>query len=331
MNKIYPEKLKVGDEVRIIAPARSLGIISNNLREIADRRFRDLGLKVSFGKHVEEKDEFDSSGIESRIEDLHEAFADKNIKAIFTVIGGYNSNQLLKHIDWQLIKNNPKILCGYSDITILNNAIYAKTGLISYYGPHYSTFGQEKHFDYSLDYYKKCLLSDEPFEIKPSENWSDDLWFKDQNNCALIPNEGWLIINEGEATGTILGGNLCTFNLLQGTEFFPDISGSLLFMEDDDLPKENSAVEFDRNLQSLIQQPNFEKVQGLVIGRFQTASQMTNEKIKQIIKSKKELANMPIIANVDFGHTDPKITLPIGGEIQIKADFQNPQIYITKH
>jgi len=331
MNKIYSEKLKVGDDIRIIAPSRSLGIISNNLREIANRRFKDLGLQVSFGRHVEEKDEFYSSGIESRVEDLHEAFADKNIKAIFTVIGGYNSNQLLKHIDWQLLKNNPKMLCGYSDITILNNAVYAKTGLVSYYGPHYSTFGQEKYFEYTLDYCKKCLFSDEPFEIKPSENWSDDFWFKDQNNRVLIPNASWLIVNEGEANGTVLGGNLCTFNLLQGTDFFPDISGSILFLEDDDLPKENSAVEFDRNLQSLIQQQNFEKVQGLVIGRFQKASQITNEKIKQIIKSKKELASMPIIANVDFGHTDPKITLPIGGEIQIKADFQNPQIYITKH
>ena len=331
MNKIYSEKLKVGDDIRIIAPSRSLGIISNNLREIANRRFKDLGLQVSFGRHVEEKDEFYSSGIESRVEDLHEAFADKNIKAIFTVIGGYNSNQLLKHIDWQLLKNNPKMLCGYSDITILNNAVYAKTGLVSYYGPHYSTFGQEKYFEYTLDYCKKCLFSDEPFEIKPSENWSDDFWFKDQNNRVLIPNASWLIVNEGEANGTVLGGNLCTFNLLQGTDFFPDISGSILFLEDDDLPKENSAVEFDRNLQSLIQQQNFEKVQGLVIGRFQKASQITNEKIKQIIKSKKELASMPIIANVDFGHTDPKITLPIGGETRIKADFQNPQIKIDKH
>ncbi len=331
MSKIYPEKLKAGDEVRIIAPARSLGIISNNLRETANRRLKELGLKISFGKHVEEKDEFNSSSIESRIEDLHEAFADKNVKAIFTVIGGYNSNQLLKYIDWQLVKNNPKILCGYSDITILNNAVYVKTGLISYYGPHYSTFGQEKHFDYTSDFCKKCLFSDESFEIKPSKSWSDDLWFKDQNNRTLIPNEGWMVVNEGEADGIILGGNLCTFSLLQGTEFFPDLNDSILFLEDDDLPKENSAMEFDRNLQSLIQQPNFEKVQGLVIGRFQKASQITNEKIKQIIKSKKELANMPIIANVDFGHTDPKITLPIGGEIQIKGDFQNSQINIAKH
>ncbi len=331
MNKIYSSKLKTGDEVRVIAPSRSLGIISGGLRQIANNRFNDLGLKISFGRNVEEKDEFDSTTIESRIEDLHQAFADKNVKAIFTVIGGYNSNQLLRHVDWQLIKDNPKILCGYSDITILNNSIFAKTGLVSYYGPHYSTFGQEKYFDYTLDYCKKCLFSNEPFKIEPSKDWSDDLWFKNQNERALIPNQGQLVINQGKASGTILGGNLCTFNLLQGTEYFPDLTDSILFLEDDDLPKESSAVEFDRNLQSLIQLPNFGKVRGLVIGRFQKASQMSDNKIKQIITSKPDFKNIPVIANVDFGHTDPKITLPIGGEVEITANSKESKINIIKH
>lgn len=331
MNRIYPEKLKAGDEIRIIAPSRSLAIISDGLRKIADDRLIGLGLKLSFGRHVGEKDKFDSSNIESRIEDLHEAFADKNVKAIFTVIGGYNSNQLLKHVDWQLIKDNPKILCGYSDITILNNAIYAKTGLISYYGPHYSTFGQDKNFDYTLDYCKKCLFSSEPFEIKPSETWSDDLWFKDQSARTFIANEGWLVLNEGEAGGTILGGNLCTFNLLQGTEYFPDLTNSIILLEDDDLPKEYSDAEFDRNLQSVIQQHNFDKVKGLVMGRFQKASQMTNDKLRRIIASKTELKSMPIIANVNFGHTDPKITFPIGGELKIQVNANNSRMTVVSH
>ncbi|MBI5356646.1 LD-carboxypeptidase [Candidatus Collierbacteria bacterium] len=106
---MYPRKLKAGDEVRIIAPSRSLSIITKRSREIADKRFADLGLKLSFGKHVEEIDDFASTSIQSRIEDLHQAFGDKNVKAIITVIGGFNSNQLLKYIDWDLIKDNPKI------------------------------------------------------------------------------------------------------------------------------------------------------------------------------------------------------------------------------
>jgi len=187
MDKIFPNKLNVGDEVRVIAPAKSLAIISKETREIANKRIEELGLKISFGKHVDEMDDFASSSVESRIEDLHEAFSDKNVKAVFTVIGGFNSNQLLKYIDWDLIKKNPKIICGYSDITALNDSIFVKTGLVTYSAPQYSTFGQKLYFDYTLDYFKKCLFKNDPFEVKPSESWSDDKWYKDQDNRKLIP------------------------------------------------------------------------------------------------------------------------------------------------
>jgi muramoyltetrapeptide carboxypeptidase LdcA involved in peptidoglycan recycling len=328
MKKIYPEKLKAGDEVRIIAPSRSMSIISKESREIANKRFADLGLKLSFGKHIEESDEFVSSSIKSRIEDFHDAFADKNVKAVLTVIGGFNSSQLLRYLDWDLIKNNPKILCGFSDITALNNAIFAKTGLVSYSGPHYSTFGQELYFDYTLDYFKKCLLLGTPFEIKPSDNWSDDAWYKNQKDRNLIKNNGFLIINEGKASGTILGANLCTFNLLQGTEYFPDLKDSVLFIEDDE---ESQRHHFDRDLQSLIHLPDFKKVKGIVIGRFQKASEMPDDILIKIIKTKKELDDLPIIANVDFGHTDPKITFPVGGEVNLEVENGKIKLEITKH
>ena len=326
--KIYPAKLKAGDEVRIIAPSRSLAIISEEVRRIANKRFSDLGLKISFGKHVEEKDEFLSSSIESRIEDLHDAFQDKNVKAIITVIGGFNSNQLLRYIDWNLIRNNPKIFCGYSDITALSNAIFTKTGLISYSGPHYSTFGQELYFDYTLEYFKKCIFSEDPFEITPSELWSDDAWYENQKDRILIKNEGFLVINEGSAFGTIIGGNLGTLNLLQGTEYFPTLENSILFLEDD---YESLPHTFDRDLQSLIHLPSFSGVKGIVIGRFQKASKMTNDLLIKIIKTKKELDNIPIIANLDFGHTDPKITFPIGGEANLIVKERKVKLELTKH
>jgi len=329
MEKIYPEKLKAGDEVRIIAPSRSMAIVSKECREIAKKRFTDLGLKLSFGKHIEESDDFVSSSIESRIEDFHEAFTNKNVKAILTVIGGFNCNQLLRYLDWDLIKNNPKIFCGYSDITAFNNAIFAKTGLVSYSGPHYSTFGQELYFDYTLDYFKKCLLTVEPFEIKPSDNWSDDAWYKNQKDRNLIKNNGFLVINEGKASGTILGANLCTFNLLQGTEYFPEFpKNTVLFIEDDEM---SNAVTFDRDLQSMIHQPGFENIKGIVIGRFQKVSQVADNLLIQIIKTKKELDNLPVIANVDFGHTDPKITFPIGGEVNLEVENGKIKLEIIKH
>jgi len=328
MKKIYPRKLKAGDEVRVIAPVRSLAIISKESQEIANKRFGDLGLKLSFGEHVDEIDEFASTTIESRIEDFHQAFSDTNVKAVITVIGGFNSNQLLKYINWNLIQNNPKIFCGFSDVTALNNAIFAKTGLANYSGPHYSTFGQELYFDYTLEYFKKCLFSEEPFDLKPSDNWSDDPWYKDQKDRNLIKNPGWLVVNEGKSEGTLLGANLCTFNLLQGTEYMPDLRDSILFLEDDE---ESKPHHFDRDLQSVLHLPNFSKVKGLVIGRFQRVSEIDNNKLIKIIKTKQELNGIPVIANVDFGHTDPKITFPVGGEVSIEVISDNSKITIVKH
>lgn len=332
MKTLYPEKLKNRDEVRVIAPSRTMAIISKETREIAGNRFAELGLKLSFGKHVDEKDGFFSSSIEARIEDLHDAFLDKNVKAVITAIGGFNSNQLLKYINWKFIKDNPKIFCGYSDITILNNAILQKVGLVNYYGPHYSTFGQKMYFDYTLDYFKKCLMQNNNFEVLQSDEWTDDQWYLDQNARNPIKNGGWKTINEGLAQGTIIGGNLCTLNLLQGTEYFPELKkNTILFLEDDEMPKNLSAVEFDRNLQSLICQPGFENVLGLVIGRFQIVSDMPNEKIERIIKGKKELSNLPVICGVDFGHTSPIITFPVGGEAIIEAKNGKAKIEIIKH
>ena len=329
MNKVFPQKLKVGDKIAVIAPSRSMGIINQGTREIANQRFKELGLELIFSKHIEEMDIFLSSSIESRIEDLHEAFRNPEIKGIVSIIGGFNSNQLLRYIDWELIRKNPKVFLGYSDITALQNAIFTKTGLVTYSGPAYSTFGQKLYFEYTLEYFKKCLFEDETFKIKPSEIWTnDDLWWENQDERNPIPNPGPYVINEGEAEGTILGTNLCTFNLLQGTEYFPDLKDSILFIEDD----ENATPElFDRDLQSLIHQPSFSGVRGLVIGRFEIKSKITKEKLTAIIKSKKELTQIPVVADADFGHTQPMIIFSIGGEAKISALTGEVKIVITKH
>ena len=328
MKSIFPPKLKKGDKIMVIAPSDFLSLISEEIKQIANKRFEAMGLELSFAKNVNELDEFDSSSIESRVSDLHAAFSDESVKGIFAVIGGMNCNQLLRYLDWGLIKNNPKVFVGYSDTTALQNAIYAKTGLVTYSGPAYSTFGQKLHFDYTLEYFKKCLLGDEEFNILPSESWSDDRWYSDQDNRNLIKNEGWMAINEGEATGTILGANICTFNLLQGTEYFPDISDTILFLEDD---SESQLGNFDRDLQSLIHLPDFNKVKGIVIGRFQKSSNVKIEHLIKVIKSKKELNHLPVLANVDFGHTSPMITFPIGGEVELVVSKTKSTLKIVRH
>jgi muramoyltetrapeptide carboxypeptidase len=320
---VFPEKLKFGDEVRVIAPAKSLKTTFNEERMfLAIKRLKEIGLVVSFGKYINEVNEFESTTIEHRLEDLHDAFADKKVKAILTVMGGTTSNQLLKYIDYELIKNNPKILCGLSDITALANAIYTKTGLVTYSGPHFTLFGASKAVEYTIEYFKKCLFSDEPFEVASAQSYCDKRW-----DTKEIPNGGYWVINNGSMHGKILGGNLLTFKFLQGTDFAPDLAGSILFLEDN---SKESFRAFENQLQSLINQNGFSGVRGLVIGRFQKDSLMTRELLTTIIKTKRELQNIPVIANVDFGHTTPMITFPIGGEVEILLD-NKIEFKILKH
>ena len=324
MNTIIPNKLKAGDEIRIIAPARGLKIIGQDTRRIAKERFEAMGLKVSFASNTND-DNWDMTGstsIEKRINDIHEAFTDKNVKAIFTIIGGTNSNQLLPYLDYQLIKNNPKIICGFSDITALLNSIYAKTGLATFLGPHYSSIGMLKGCEYTIENLKNMIFGERINKIIPSSEWSDDLWFLDQENRNFIVNEGYWNIKSGSAKGTIIGGNLGTFNLLLGTQYRPDFKeNTILFIED---TEGSEILDFERNLQALLYQPDFKNVKALVIGRFQKGSKVTREQLEFIINSKAELTNLPIIANVDFGHTTPLLTIPIGGY----ACIENEQLTI---
>ncbi len=327
---MIPDKLRDGDEIRVVAPARSLAMpwISKELQEIAKKRFKDIGFNLTFSKNIMEINEFNSSSIKSRVEDLHEAFRDKKVKAIITVIGGYNSIEIIPFLDYDLIKRNPKILCGYSDITALQNAIYAKTGLVTYSGPHYFDFGDLKGFDYTLEYFKKCLMQEDAYEVRPSKKWSNDKWGKDQENRNFEENKGYTVINEGTCRGKIIGGNLCTLQLLQGTDFWPNLKDSVLFIEDD---SESNLDMFNRDLHSLSLNSQFNGVRGIVLGRFQPDSQITIESLKKIVQQNKKLSNIPFIADADFGHTSPRATFPIGGSTRIKAAKGFVQIEITEH
>lgn len=327
-NRIIPKKLKSGCKVAVIAPSSSLSIISKEVRDIAMERLDALGLRVDFSQHSEELDELNSSQIQSRVDDFNEAFLNKDISAIFTAIGGYGANQLLKHIDYNAIRNNPKILCGFSDITVLQNAIFAKTGLVTYSGPHFSSFGMKKGIDYTMDYFKKCLFSSEPFEVRPSPTWSDDLWFEDQEHRKFIRNSGYRIINDGKAEGPILGGNLGVFNLLRGTEFIPNLRKSVLFLEDEESSQPRI---FNRDLQALIQLPEFKLVSAIVVGRFQKASNMHGKLLSKILSAHEELKHIPIISNADFGHTTPLITYPIGGKAKLSTEKGRVRLVITEH
>ena len=324
-----PPKLRRGDTVRVIAPSQSAAIIGEATGRVADRRLAELGLEVTFGEHVGERDALGSSSVASRLDDLHAAFADPEVAGVLTVIGGYSSNQLLPRIDWELIRANPKVFCGYSDITALHNAMLARAGLVTYSGPHWSTFGMERHFEPTLRAFEECVFKDGPLDLEPAAEWSDDAWYLDQDNRDLRPNQGWWVLAEGQASGPIVGGNLCTLNLLQGTPLMPSLEGAVLFVEDD---FESKPHHFDRNLTSLLQQRDAAGIAGLAIGRFQKATGMTRELLELIVRSKPALAGLPVIANLDFGHTDPLTTFPIGGTVDLLATTgPGSRVRITRH
>lgn len=310
---MIPEKLKRGDEIRVIAPSRSLSIVRQDIFDEAVRFLTNEGFRVTFAKNSRELDEFNSSNVESRVNDLHEAFLDDNVKAILTCIGGFNVNQILDKIDYSIIAAHPKILCGYSDITALLNAIHAKTGLVTYHGPHFSTFGFEINREYTKNYFLDCVLSDDVVNVTPSAQA-----------------EKYHVIQPGNCEGEIIGGNLCTLNLLQGTTYMPDITNKILFLEDDNIMGDFFRYEFDRNLQSLLQLPNANTMKGIVFGRFDDSCGLSVDVITKIVKNKIR-SDIPVLYNVDFGHVFPFITFPIGGTSTISAQSDDVKISIKVH
>ncbi len=328
VHRRFPRRLRRGDTVRVVAPARSRALVlEHDHSAIIHKRFAEMGLTLTYGAHVDERDDFDTSSIASRVEDLHHAFADAGVAAIMTAIGGFSSNELLPLLDWELIANHPKILCGFSDITALQNAILTKTGLVTYSGPHWSSFGMREHFEQTQQWFIDALFNSAPVEVRAATTWTDDLWFIDQDRRAPSPGEGWWPLQHGSAEGTVVGGNLCTLNLLQGTEFMPSLRGALLVLEDDST---TNPVTFARDLTSLLQLPDADGLLGVAIGRFQRDSQMTRNLLQQIIASQPRLAGLPVLANAEFGHTYPMATIPIGGTMALTAAAQS-SITITEH
>lgn len=329
MEVVRPRKLVAGDQVRVIAPARSRAmVIEHDFTGTINRRFAELGLRLSYGAHVDERDRRDSSTISSRVADLHAAFADPDVAGVLTVIGGYNSNELLPHLDWELIRANPKVFCGYSDVTVLQNAMLARAGLMTYSGPHWSSFGMMRHFEQTLRWFVDAILQDEPVTLTATSAWTDDAWFLDQEHREVLDGDGWWTIRSGEAGGRLVGGNLCTLNLLQGTPWMPSIAGAVLVVEDDE---ESHAEAFARDLTSLMQQSGAHSIRALVIGRFQRASRVDRRALEALLASAGVPSGIPILGNVDFGHTQPMMTLPIGGEIVVRADEHDPELVLTTH
>lgn len=305
------KRLKKGDHIRVVSPSSSIESIGGFEANVAaKKKLEALGFRLSFSEHYFENDIFDSAPIASRVEDLEAAFANETVDAILTTIGGFNCNELLPYLDFDLIARNQKIFCGYSDTTALLNAIYAKTGIQTYMGPSYSSFKMREGQDYQTQAWLNAVTQDS-FTLEPSEEWSSDAWYLPDAPRTFYPTE-WKVYNPGQASGVAIGGNLSTFALLHGTEFAPKPDKYILFLEE---AEENHYVEFTRHFAALLQvYPN---PQAVLIGRFPKETEMTEEILLAILDKHPILKKVPVLYDLDFAHTQPLFTITIGGQVEI--------------
>ena len=305
------KRLKKGDHIRVVSPSSSIERIGGVEANVAAKeKLEALGFRLSFSEHYFENDIFDSAPIASRVADLEAAFANETVDAILTTIGGFNCNELLPYLDFDLIAQNPKIFCGYSDTTALLNAIYAKTGMQTYMGPSYSSFKMREGQDYQTQAWLNAVTQDS-FTLEPSEEWSSDAWYIPDAPRTFFPTD-WKVYNPGQASGVAIGGNLSTFALLHGTEFAPKPDKYILFLEE---AEEDHYVEFTRHFAALLQvYPN---PQAVLIGRFPKETEMTEEILLTILDKHPILKKVPVLYDLDFAHTQPLFTITIGGQVEI--------------
>lgn len=305
------KRLKKGDHIRVVSPSSSIERIGGFEANVAAKeKLEALGFRLSFSEHYFKNDIFDSAPIASRVADLEAAFANETIDAILTTIGGFNCNELLPYLDFDLIAQNPKIFCGYSDTTALLNAIYAKTGMQTYMGPAYSSFKMREGQDYQTQAWLNAVTQD-TYKLTPSLEWSSDAWYLPDTPRTFYPTE-WKVYNPGQASGIAIGGNISTLNLLTGTEFAPRPDKYVLFLEE---AEDDDYLIIARHLTALLQ--TYPNPQAVLIGRFPKETEMTEEILLTILDKHPILKKVPVLYDLDFAHTQPLFTITIGGQVEI--------------
>ncbi len=321
MELVKPRRIGEGDTIGLIAPSQSAAYIEPRVWQIGLDRLRSLGFKVKVGEHVMERTGHTAGSVENRLADLTAFLEDDEVAAIMTVFGGYNSNQLLHHIDYDLVRKVRKVFVGYSDITAMNNAFLSKAGLVNFSGPAFVTFCQPDLPRYTIDRFMELVQGDkDEVTVRASDEWAEDLWFEKED---LGPREwrmnpGWRVLNGGKVSGRAVGGNLNTLLLLSGTEFWPDLDGAVLFLEEDD---HESTSTIDRNLTHLKHLGAFDQISGLVLGRFPSVVGFDEgDDLSSIVSNLAIDERVPIVCDVDLSHTDPLMTVPLGTMTELDCE-----------
>ncbi|MFZ1654605.1 MAG: S66 peptidase family protein [Candidatus Moraniibacteriota bacterium] len=318
---INPKQLQKGDLISIVSPSAGLGELFPHRVKDGIRALERMSFCVKVEKNALGRKGWVSGTVEERIEDLHSAFSNPEVKCVMASIGGDHSNQLLKHIDYDLIRNNPKIFIGYSDISVLHYALQSKAGLRTFYGPCLiSEFGEYPDvLDYTKDSFMKTLVDGSFGEIRASEEWTDDFldWFNQENHTkkrTLYPSGGYEWWKEGRAEGRILGGCVPSINHTLGTEYWIDPRGALFFI---DIPEGGPGepmdmAALDSFFADLDNAKTFENISGLIIGRPYRFSEELHSELKGLVLKYAGSYGYPILYNANIGHCAPSITLPFG-------------------
>ncbi|KKT90955.1 MAG: Peptidase U61 LD-carboxypeptidase A [Candidatus Jorgensenbacteria bacterium GW2011_GWA2_45_13] len=306
MDTIRPSKLKLGDVVGVISP--SSPVVSKRELSRGLKILESLGFKPKLGpKALEIHASYQAGTRKDRLYDLHSMFADDEVKAIFCTSGGYASMQLLPDIDWEIIRKNPKIFIGYSDITTLLIPMSERTGLVTFHGPMIQGLDKDtKGGRYTLNNMKNTLMKNQTGRLPAYTEWK--------------------VLKEGKAEGTLIGGNLNVLLSLIGTPYEPKWDGKILFWEEVDETIEG----LDNYMWRLRIAKVFKKIEGMVVGKVTNLQSIEEENdklaeldkppvLEDVILRATEGYNFPILFGADFGHDVPSVTLPIGAKALINC------------
>lgn len=308
-NPIKPKPLAPGQTIGLIAPA-------SQTNEPERVRFaldivESLGFRVKLGQHVYDRDGYFAGDDAARAADVNRMFADEAVDAIFCLRGGYGSARVLPLLDYELIRRNPKVLLGYSDITSLHQALYHRADLVTFHGP----IASQTFTPYTLAEFKKVLLGHPaPYTIgsPPPFVRAEGRVEAENRLTRLVP---------GKVQGRLLGGNLCVLTHLIGTPYCPDFSGAILFLED----YEEAYYRLDRFLTQLWLAGVFDRIAGVVFGKFAkctpSSNWLHNRSLEDILSEYPRARNVPALAGMMIGHVEDQTTVPVGGlaELDVEA------------
>ncbi len=306
---LKPPHLRRGDLIGLISPASAPS--SAEVIEKGARYLERLGYEVKVGAHAATVHGYLAGTDDQRAADLNAMIADRSVKAIIAVRGGYGSGRILSSIDFRALKRNPKIIVGYSDITALQLAIFCRTGLVTFSGPMAAVEMFENIDPYTEEHFWRTVTSNAKIgQLRNPEG------------------EPLEILRNGKAIGRILGGNLATLCALLGTSFSPGYKESILVLEDVD----EAPHRIDRMLTQLEQAKILSKISGLVFGKFidcvPTDPSKPHLSVDQILRNTAERVKCPVAANLQYGHLSKKLTIPIG--VKSRIDSQKGVIEILE-